>query len=420
MHRLHTLFAAGLLGSTSILAPTVQATPGSEFQSFLFNACSTASGDLLNRCVESNDGVQDGNVSGDSEDSLAPTQSLSNATNALAETRSRIKALSKRMADKRNEQNGSSSSGGGSSIKEVFRQNGFSVLVQTQYSIAERDATDLERGYETDSRSISGGVDYRIQDNWLVGGMIAIDRASTDFDADQAGNNFTPAQNEGSSDADSVSLNLFSTYQINENVYIEGLASWVRSDYEFNRNVIFQESSRTTPQTSVQTSADTDGDQFVVSLGAGYDKAFGATQVGIYGRLDYQNGSIDAYQETGGAGFAMSVDSQDTEEFSSTIGARISHVIPTESGVLVPQLSLELFNIHDQDTPITTSSFVLDSANNKLTYLGDSVDDSYLRFGIGLTKVIPNGIMAFVRYERDFERDNFDAHRIAAGIRVEL
>lgn len=403
-----------VLGS---VAMSVNASPGATFQTFLFDACNTATGELLTRCQDSFDGQQNGNLSGDSEDSLAPTQALSNGANALAATKARIKALAERMANRRDGEAAATSSG--REVVEQFQMEGYSLLFQVQHGNTDREVTDLERGYETDSFSVRVGADYRLKDNWLLGAMVGIDRQRTDFDADAPGRNFSPASKEGASDVDNLSLSVFSTYNVGENFYVEGLVSLIFSDYTFERNVIFQESSRTTPQTSVNTVADTDGTQVDVSLAAGYDFAIDATDLGVYGRLEYQDGRIDDYTETGGAGFAMHFEEQDTDAFSATIGVRMSRAYSTQTGVLVPQVSFEYYKAFDQTTPKTTANLVLDASNNQLTYVGDEPDDSYFRLALGLSGVAQNGIMGFIRYEQDIARDHIDDRRISAGVRIE-
>ena len=194
------------------------------------------------------------------------------------------------------------------------------------------------------------------------------------------------------------------------------------ADYDFRRNAVFQESSRTIAQTNVNATGSADGKQYFASFGLGYDYSAGALSVGPYARLRWSRSTIDAYTETdaNGSGLALNVSKQRANSLASVLGVNMSHAIGTSWGVIVPQARFEYEHEFDDDAATTFTSLVLDSANTQFAVVNDSPDRDYFNAGIGLLFVLPNGIMPFIDYEALLGYSNFDRHRVTAGIRFEL
>ncbi|PCI63032.1 MAG: hypothetical protein COB35_02255 [Gammaproteobacteria bacterium] len=390
------------------------------FQDFLFDACRNAQpgSDFDIRCnVDSNQG----DLSGDSEDSLNPTQSLSNLSSALAETRARIKSLQIKMKQQREKNKASmSASEDQQSAMETFQMEGFSVLLNGENGKLTHQLTPLERGYDTDTVKIQGGVDFRLTDDWIIGAIVSIENYKTLFDADGAGRNFLPGNSEGSSDGDSVAVNILTTKNIDQSFYLDALLSYSWIDYSFSRVGLFQESSRTTPTIEVNTTANTSGKQLALALGAGWDHSSGAHNYQVFSRVSFQYSQIDGYAEKGGAGFAMRINDKSANETVLTLGLKYAYTINNSFGVLVPQLFVEYENLLKSDVQTTTSSFVSDNNQTQFSVQGDKIDRKYGRMGASMVSVLPNGWTFFLSASKVFAKDLIEQSRFNAGLRKEF
>lgn len=418
----HTL-AVLLISASLVSLPEGGEAAQLQFQNFMFSVCAgTPTGELAVRCTESNDGTQDGNLSGDSEDSLIPTQGLSNTSNALAQTRARIEALlEKSRALPGNEHTSVLDEAKGTrAITRTFQMDGWGILAQAEYGVLERETTVLERGYDTESILFSLGADYRISDTALIGGLLGIDRYDQTFVADLPGVNFTPQANEGDSKVSNISLSVFAAKYFGDRGYLEGQASYVASDYRFRRNVVFQESDRLIPQTDVNTRADTQGTQLAVSLGGGLEHPAGAWTLGTYARGDYTRASINDYQESGGAGLAMSFSEDTNTDMTATVGLRASRAVNQDFGVLLPQVYVEHVHAFRSETRNSTARFVLDPADNAFNMEGDTPDKNYQNVGVSLMATLPNGINLFLGYSTQLNNEYVDYYRFNSGLRIDF
>lgn len=409
-------FSGSLVSCQLFSANSFAASP--EFQSFLSRACENAlpGSDFYQRCFV--DSVN-GDLSTDSEDSLNPTQSLSNATNALAETKARIKALQDKLKDQR-EKNKESMEKAQRGVNETFQMAGFSILINAENAELDHTLTPLERGYNTDSKKFQAGADYRLYDNWIIGGVISIESYDTLFDADTEGRNFFPGNSEGSSKADSLGISVFTTKNLTDSWYVDALLAYSRTDYDFSRIGLFQESSRTIPTLDVETTASTSGKQLAAGMGIGWDNTSGSHNWQWYARLNYQKSTVDSYDESGGAGFAMKINENSASELSAVSGVKYAYTVNSSLAVWLPQLYVEYEKLLNTDTPTTTSSFLADTQQTEFTVFGDEIDTAYGRAGASLVAVFPHGWTAFVSYSEEFSRNYFDQRQMNLGVRIEF
>jgi uncharacterized protein YhjY with autotransporter beta-barrel domain len=378
------------------------------FQNLVFQACSSATANLVARCTESNGG----DLSGDSESSLNPSQLLAQNANALQEAKANVRAIREKE---------SGQPGGTNPAVAQTRFDQWGLLVMADTSTLERDASERERGYEVDMTSVKLALDYRYSERSIVGVILGMGETdSTLASYNPSGNfpDFNPAQS-GSTESDSTTLSVFFTHYFDDQWYLDVLGNYAKVEYSFARNAIFQVSSRDFAL-AVDTRGDTDGEQLSFSLGAGYNQAVASWSYGAYGRFDYQDSTIDAYQENGGNGFALAVRELASDQSIATLGARVSNTISTRHGVVIPQAYIELERKFGAGAQRAVVSLIEDTSNNAFNLVGDDPDDTSLRWGINLSTIFTGGVMGFLAYSQDVAVDNIDRFQINGGLRLEF
>lgn len=408
-----TLFTAiaGLL----LAAPQARAA-NAEFQDFFFDVCLAPAGALAARCNETPGAT--GNVSGDSESSLNPSQNLSHNQPAIGVAQTRSKEARER-GEKLRDGEHDTAEGAGVAIGP------FSLLVNVRGTWFERDADavlDAERGFEGDSQAVEVGLDYRISDRAVVGAIAGFERMDYEFVAEAAGVNFVPASVAGEADSDNLYLTLFASWNVGKTGYLELAGGYEQNDSSYRRNSVFQESTRTLAQTNVEVDGDADGDVTWFSANAGFDVNRGAWNFGPYVGLTHTSSKVDAYTERdlSASGLNMSFSSTQRDSLLGHAGVRTSYTASTGAGVVVPQLRLEYQKEFDDDAQNVTAQFALDPAGNQYVMSGDRGDDNALNAGFSLAIIRPNGWMAFFDYSILLGNDDVDRSRATLGLRVEF
>jgi outer membrane autotransporter protein len=280
----------------------------------------------------------------------------------------------------------------------------------------------IEPGFDFDTFGVTAGVDYRFTDNFVLG--LAFSYQSTDADLDAS---------SGRVDTNSYNLSVYGTYYISD-LYVDGIVTFGWNDYDIDRNIRYAISDATGGTTTVNQTAtsDTDGTQYSFALGVGYDFNASGFTFGPFARMSYIRLDIDGYQEkidnnSPGFGWALEVDSQDVESFTSVLGGQVSYAISTGVGVLLPQVRFEWQHEFKDDSRTITARFAHDpgfiETNNQQTQINYGTNDpdrDFFNVGAGLSATFRGGVLAFFYYETVLGLDDVTAHSIVLGVRKEL
>lgn len=415
--------------STMILTAVVVAMTGlatesqaanANFQTFFFTVCSGSSGTLTTRCNETTGGL--GNLSGDSESSLNPSQNVAHTLAPVEVAKARSKEVRERTEKMRDD---SGATPADSSVKVDIGP--YSLLINLKGSSFERKvgAAELAAGtrpVEGDSRAFEVGFDRRLSDRFVWGLLAGVERVEYDFAAEAPGRNFVPAERAGDSDSNSTFLTAFASWTLGEGGYAELGAGYESLDGTYRRNSVFQESARVVPQTNVRVRGDANGSTLWFAGNLGYDFSRGATSFGPFAGITQTSAKVDGYDETdlSSSGLAMRFSSVKKDSLVAHAGLRVSHVVSVGGGVLVPQLRVEFQRELDDDPSAVAASYLLDPARRSYTLADDKMDRSVVNAGLSISWVGTNGWMAFADVSKVSGNDNLDRSRVTLGLRKEF
>lgn len=293
------------------------------------------------------------------------------------------------------------------------------IFVNGTFGFGDKDTTSREAGFDFDTYGVTGGVDYRFTDNFVLG--LAFGYATTDSD-------FAAAR--GELDVDAYTFSAFGTYYVGQ-LYFDGIFSYGWNDFDSTRNIVYavpstDRAGNPVPGTTTvnQTArSETDGTQYAFGLSAGYDFTARGFTFGPYGRLSYLKANVDAFQEridntNPGFGLALAINEQDIDSLTWALGGQASYALSTGFGVLVPQVRFEWEHEFLDSQRRITARFVSDPANTRILLDTDNPDRDYFNFGAGLSAVFQRGVSAFVYYETVLALRDVTAHQVAVGVRL--
>jgi len=390
------------------VAPAQAANPA--FQTFFFSVCQNPTAALAARCGQTAGGQ--GNLSGDSESSLTPSQALSNNQSPLSLAHSRAEQVREYSATARED----------ASELEAGKY-GLLFVGRGAWDDQERVIdVDAERGFSSDAQAFDFGFESRVSERVAMGLLATYEGSSGEFVPERPGVNFTPVGNAGAVDVRSWGLAAYLSAQLGEGGFFDLAAGYVDSQFDLERRAIFQESGRVVPQTSVATTADADGQQIWATANAGFDWSNGAWTWGLYASALWAKSTQDPYGERdlSGSGLAMHFDVADRETLLGTVGARASRAIKTSFGVVVPQLRVDYVREFELDGQDATASFLLDAQRSTFTFAGDEPDRTYGVAAFGFVVILPSGWIPYLSVDGIAGSDDLDRYRVALGLRREL
>jgi outer membrane autotransporter protein len=395
-------------------------SPG--FETFFQQTCvnvSSRSNALAQRCAESGQ-TPNNRLSTSSEDSLDPTQLLSEHEAGIERSKTETRMIQQRLELRRDVAARELGLGGEfSALPDLAR---FGMILTGRGSWYDYTEHDDELGYDGTTASALAGFDYRFTD-WLVAGLLfGYDRSDSTFDDDPGAVTYTPQKNPGESDSNSYTWTLFGTLQHPVGAYLDWNASGGFSDHDFVRRAVYQESTQNVPQTNLIGRGDTNGKHISGGGAVGYDYRDGAFAAGPYSRVLYSYQELDSYNESDetGSGLALHVDESKERSLTTAFGLRASYSFSAPFGVIVPQLRVEYEREWKGDIREAQSSFRQDSSGDDYELEGRTPDRNYANAGLGVLMVLPHGIQPYVDYLGVFENSDYDRHSFSAGVRFEL
>ncbi|MET0027819.1 MAG: choice-of-anchor D domain-containing protein [Candidatus Thiodiazotropha sp.] len=285
------------------------------------------------------------------------------------------------------------------------------VFITGSISSGSKDDTALESGLDFDTQGITLGSDYRITDRFILGGALGYVGTRSDLSNDG-----------GDVDTRGYSLNLYGTYFIASEFFVDFATGYAQNRFDQERRVIYQlDDSVHVNQTF---SADYDGDSYSLFIGSGYDLNRNTWSFGPRLDIEYIRSDVDSFQEqsrstdTEGSGWATRVEEMQQTWLTLNLGGRVAYTHSTDWGVMIPYLRLDWLHEFKDDSQTLTAYFVDDPDAQAIEIVTDEPDRDYMRLRLGTSAQFQNGLVGFIDYGQIFARENWNSWDFSVGIRM--
>lgn len=306
-------------------------------------------------------------------------------------------------------------------FSQMSEQGKWGFFLTGSYGMGDKDATLNEPGFDFDSWSLVTGVDYKISENFVLGAAFGYAMTNSSID-----------DNGGDVDLDGVGLSVYGSYYVKD-FYFDFLAGYAAKEFDTTRNVQYSVGAKAGGTTTVNQAfnGDTDAGDINLALGAGYNINASGFTFTPFARLAYLNSDIDGYTESldgsnsdPGFGLALTVDDQDVDSLTSSLGVNISRVINTSGSVITPYIRADWEHEFDNDARDIKAKFAnvrgeFDDLNS-IIIPTDEPDRDYLNFGAGVAALMPGGYQLFLDYSTIIGYEDLSLHSFVAGLRFEF
>lgn len=317
-------------------------------------------------------------------------------------------------------------SGGSASADDG--DTGFAWFANVEYGFGDRDDTTFEDGYDADTWGGVIGLDYGFNQRLVGGVALAFHRAEVDFDTRPSGS--VDAVSGGDMDIDSETLSLYVNY-LTPDAYASAIVSYGQSDYDMTRNAVIPFATSSSglsgglPADSGVLKSDTDSDDFGAQIQAGRTFGQTATTYDLYGGLDFLRVDVDGFSETGSP-LALMFGSQQVNSFQGFLGATLRHAYNTDSGVIVPYVTVEFRHEFDNETRNVSARYVgtvrapgekFQGENDDFRTPTDDPDENYFDATLGVAMQFGNNLALFGQFSGILGLEDTTANLFTIGIR---
>jgi outer membrane autotransporter protein len=293
--------------------------------------------------------------------------------------------------------------GGGASADSSILDNRLGIFINGSVTVGDTETTSQEAGYESESDAVTLGLDYRFTSQFVFGAALNYLASESDY-----------SSKSSELDLEGASLSFYGTYYSSEQAFFDAILSYGQVNYKTEREMQISSINH-------DLSGDTDGSEYALSLGAGYEMYSGSVTFVPQARINYINVQVDSYDESStGSGLGLSFDEQEIESLLATLSASLSVAFSTEYGVFIPYLSVEWEREYEKDSRAIVARLLNDPTGTDFSVLTNDPDTDYMNVGLGITAAFSEGNSAFLYYEELLEHDYTSQYVVTAGFRSEF
>ncbi len=252
---------------------------------------------------------------------------------------------------------------------------------------------------DLDAYAVTGGVDYRSESNWYVGGALTLMRSKTSL--------------------------VFPSIETDTGAFLGHVyAGWTDGVAFVNGYVTGgRRAGDTTRVVSLASGtqilrAEPRGEHLAVGARVGADVAAGdGIVVTPFAGFDWKRVALDAYAETGGSA-ALSYGAYGREWKEGRVGVAVAGAFDMGEGRLVrPSLSAAWVMNFDDEAVAVPAAFV-GAAGTPMTFLGVNADEGYGEIKGGIDFQVDDNLDLGIAYEGYVSRDDVDLGTVSANVSV--
>ena len=284
------------------------------------------------------------------------------------------------------------------------------IFIQGDLDFGDRESSDTQTGYESDSWNLTIGGDYRFKDN-LYGGL-AFNFGQTDVQYDNRGDEST-IENWG--------MSVYGGWQITEEWYVDALISYGDSDYSTLRNIQY---SLNTGDFSATQRGDTTGTQLSYGVNTGYMYNKNGFRFGPILSFFYSDGTIDGFKERaikGSDAWAFEVGEQTIQSTRVSAGLQMDYSWSTDWGVLIPGLRATYVREKEgsDDTVVVRLANGANFADgtSRFAIANEKDDEGYYDISVNVSGQFVMGVSGFVSYQFYQDYRGYTREGYSVGIR---
>jgi len=272
--------------------------------------------------------------------------------------------------------------------------------------------TATETGFDGTTTQLTGGADYRINNQTFAGAALGLVRGSLDM-----------KNNGGELTNNAGTILGYGSFNIKPNWYIDGTISSGVRYFKMTRAITFQLGNN--PAVNTSASSEPESIYAGFSLGTGFDKTFkNGHNLAFIANFNYNISKIDSFCEgacnNNPQAYSLKVGSQTITSKMINLGGQWSQTISWDWGVLIPQFSVNWVKEFEDKSDSINASFTNDPSGNTMSFKSGNKDLSFVTVKLAASAIFPRGYSGFFQYETQQFVDDYQQYTVSLGARKEF
>jgi outer membrane lipase/esterase len=282
-------------------------------------------------------------------------------------------------------------------------------FLNINYAWGKVDQTSVQDAYDYGSFTVLGGADYRVNDNFVLGGALSYTDTKSDYN-----------QSLGQVKARTFSIAGYGTYYV-DTWYVDGFVAYGNVDYDSSRRIFLASNNPAALPIDTTASASPNGDQWSLMLAVGRAFDYGTWTITPSARLGYievKNKSFDETEDNNGLG--LHVDERKITSLQSALGAKFSTVISTAQGVFGPYFYAAWVHEFENDNPSILARYVNDPSGQQFFIPTASPTRDYAALTVGSSAQFANNVSGFLQFGAAVGLKDQTNYAVLLGVRKQF
>lgn len=254
------------------------------------------------------------------------------------------------------------------------------------------DGDGNARGYDLQTGGFTLGLDYRVNENFLIG--VTAGYANTGADLTQ----------NGDISVNGGKLGVYASYYTG-GFYVDAAVIGGLNSYDTSRGAL-----------QGKANGSTDGGELNVLVGTGYEYKVGGLTVGPTASFQYTYVGIDGFTETGSLA-PLTYGDQSGESMRTTLGFKASYDWRVGGVIVKPEFRAAWQHEFGDDTYAIDSSFA-NGAGNTFTVFGPQIGRDSALLGAGVALLWNERTSTYVYYDGQFGRTRYQSNAVSGGVKL--
>jgi hypothetical protein len=301
-----------------------------------------------------------------------------------------------------------------------------------------KDPTDLENAFDFDGTEITAGIDYRFDNNFILGGMVGYTEQTLDFDASASAISVV----DGGIEATGLSYIAFGLFQ-GEKLSFSASLGYQDLEYDAVRHIKYPSFNPNLSGVNATTTSSPDSSVVMGTMNLAYALQYKRLTFEPYVNIEYLDVTIDQFSEERSSNslsslnsrsFSLIIDKQSIKSVDSALGVKFQLTLTPAFAVIIPYLGYAAHSESEDSARSISAHFVgLEALDpDGFNVPTDARDSSYSNAYAGISMVlrggrqrtqggaIHGGLQGYIQYSRIDGLEFYDDEVISGGFRYEF
>jgi len=254
------------------------------------------------------------------------------------------------------------------------------------------DGTENARGYDITTGGFTLGLDYKVTPHLALGLSAGYTGTSADL---AAGGRVLVNGGKGG---------LYGTY-FDGGFYLDGVVNGGYNSYDTHREALHGEAR-----------GDTEGGEFNALLGTGYDWKSGGFTFGPIASFQYSYLGVGSFAETG-SDAPLQIQRDHNDSIQTRLGLKANYQWKVGNVVIRPEVRASWLHEYGDDKYAVGARFA-SGAGDVFVVDGSRIGRDGVLVGAGFTVQFNDRVSAYVFYDGDLGRTNYETNSVSGGLSV--